>query len=100
MYDAFDYLIQFRVSDSRGIFRVVTLQRSTREYLNEFFPRKLSLSHNREERANGKNISFRDDYEQFQARIVSTDKGCVTSFSLVACICKTSLLQFRNQMRR
>ena len=63
MCNAFDYFIEFRVSDSRGILRGVYLRRSTREYLNEFFPRKLSLSHYREERANGQDISFRDDYE-------------------------------------
>jgi len=63
MCNAFDYFIELRVSNSRGSFRVVNLQRSTREYLNEFFPRKLPLSHYREERANGQDISFRDDYE-------------------------------------
>ena len=80
--------------------QVINFRQSTREYLNEFFPRKLSLSHNREECTNGQDISFRDDYEQFLTRLVSADKGSVASFSLVACICKTSLLQLRNQMRR
>ena len=80
--------------------RVINVRQSTREYLLEFFPRKLSLSHNREECTNGQDISFRDDYEQFLTRLVSADKGSVASFSLVACICKTSLLQLRNQMRR
>jgi len=78
---------------------VINFQRLTSEYLNEFFPRKLTLSHNREECSDRQDISFRDDYEQFLTSIVSPDKSSMASLSLVACFCITPLFQLRNQMR-
>jgi len=72
---------------------VINFQRLTSEYLNEFFPCKLSLSHNREESANWQDIPFWDDYEQFLASIAGPDEGSVASLALVACFCKTPLLQ-------
>ena len=82
-------LIHDRIPDSvvalkkeRGLYIFLRL---TREYLNEFFPRKLSLSHNREESANWQDIAFRKDYKKFWTSIAGPNKGRVASLSLVAC---------------
>jgi len=64
----------------------INFQRLTREYIHEFFPNKLSLSHNREESSDGEDVSFRDDEEEFLTSIVNTDQGRVASLSLVSCL--------------
>ena len=87
-----------RIIDNFHNLRVIHFLRLTREYLNEFFPRKLSLSHNREESSNWQDIPFWDNYQQFLTGIVNPDKSSMASLSLVACIGKTSLLQLRNNM--
>ena len=89
-----------RIIDNFHNLRVIHFLRLTREYLNEFFPRKLSLSHNREESANWQDIAFRNDYKKFLTSIAGLDEGSVASLSLVACFGKTSLLQLRNNMGR
>ena len=78
-----------RIIDNFHNLRVIHFLRLTREYLNEFFPRKLSLSHNREESANWQDIAFRNDYKKFLTSIAGLDEGSVASLSLVACFGKT-----------
>jgi len=70
------------------------------EYVNELFPRKLTLSHNREQCPGWQDIAFWDYYKQFLTCIGDPNEGGMAPLALVACFGKPPLLHLRNNMSR
>lgn len=68
----------------------------TSKYLQELFPGKLSLSHNREKCTNGQDITLWNNHEQFLAGLVNPYEGGMASLSLMAGFFKPPLFQLRN----